>query len=146
MAKVVAPTGRAFVFQDEAVPSAVELDVDDERYMTPDVSIQSQLERAIPGMADAMPRWLSRSSRRAVGRHGMTRGRTEAVLLAALRAVAPAVRAERSADRANMATCSWLGGYERGETSIGGSVVLVVVREAGGQEAPSQVLERASWG
>jgi hypothetical protein len=31
MAKAEVPTGRAFVFQDEAAPSAVELDDDDER-------------------------------------------------------------------------------------------------------------------
>ena len=76
----------------------------------------------------------------------MIRGRTEAVLLAALRAAAPAVRAERSADRANMATCSWREGYKGEGASIGGAVVLVVVRDAVGQEAPSQVLERASKG
>lgn len=54
--------------------------------------------------------------------------------------------AERSADRANMATCSWREGYKGEGASIGGSVVLVVVRDAVGQEAPSQVLERASKG
>jgi hypothetical protein len=35
--------------------------------------------------------------------------RTEAVLLGALRAAAPAERAVRSADRANMLSVSWLG-------------------------------------
>lgn len=32
MAAMVAPTGRAFVFQDEAASSAVELEVEAERY------------------------------------------------------------------------------------------------------------------
>lgn len=38
----------------------------------------------------------------AVGGYGMTGSRTEAVLLAALRAAAPTERAERSAERTNM--------------------------------------------
>jgi hypothetical protein len=40
----------------------------------------------------------------------MTGCRTEAVLLAALRATAPTERAERRADRANIVSWSWLGG------------------------------------
>jgi hypothetical protein len=75
----------------------------------------------------------------AMGCRGMTGRRTEVVLLAALRAAAPAVRAERSADRANMVTCSWLGGYGEEEGSIGLAWAVMVVREVVGQEAPSQV-------
>jgi hypothetical protein len=55
----------------------------------------------------------------AVGCHGMIERRTEAVLLAALRAAAPAERTELSAERANMVTCSWLGGYGERRGSIG---------------------------
>jgi len=76
----------------------------------------------------------------AVGCDGMAGRRTEAVLLAALRAAAPAVRAERRADRANMVTCSWLGGYGKARGSIGVSEAVMLVREVVGQEAPSQVL------
>ena len=45
----------------------------------------------------------------AVGLGGTCGRRTEAVLLVALRVAAPAVRAVRSADRANMVSVSWLG-------------------------------------
>lgn len=49
-----------------------------------------------------MPQMESLKLAGAVGGNGASEGRTEAVLLAALRAAAPAERAVRSADRANM--------------------------------------------
>lgn len=74
--------------------------------------------------------WLRWTCRRALGasdRHGMTENRTEAVLLAALRAAAPTGRAERSAVRANIAMLSWRGAYGEEKRSIGTSASMVVV-------------------
>ena len=54
-------------------------------------------------VADVAGPWMKSAGLAGAGRVVMASGgRTEAVLLAALRAAAPAVRAVRSADRANM--------------------------------------------
>jgi hypothetical protein len=63
----------------------------------------------------------------AVGRARVGGFRTEAVLLEALRVAAPAVRADRRAERANMACCDLAQG-EEGAGRWGLAVVVAVVK------------------
>lgn len=73
-------------------------------------------------------RWTSLELAGAGGGCETSGSRTEAVLLAALRAAAPAVRAVRSADRANMLMFGRLGaGTEEGQWGGGGG-------DSGGEE------------
>ena len=98
--RTVAPAGRALFFQEEPAPSVAEVEA--ERYITQFVSncinghhrSRDRCRRALDQVGRARGSWSDRE--------GPPGGRTEAVLLAALRAAAPAVRAVRSADRANM--------------------------------------------
>lgn len=117
MAKAVAPTGRAFVFQD--APSAAEVEVEAERCITNGLADTSMQTRAAHGTI-GWPEMDARELAGAVGCSGMAgRCRTEAVLLVALRAVAPTERAERRADRANMMSWSWLAGCGEGRGRLG---------------------------
>ena len=98
---MVAPTGRAFVFQDEAASSAVREEVEAERYLANSLAhISIGIERAHGSISG--PEMESCEVGGAAGWNRMTGGRTEAVLLVALRVAAPIERAERKADRANM--------------------------------------------
>lgn len=72
----------------------------------------------------------------AVGCNGMAGRRTEAVLLAALRAVAPTERADRRADRANMMSWSWLAGCGEEEGRLG-LLARGVGRSSGKTSSPS---------
>ena len=141
MAKAVAPTGTAFVFQK--APSAVELDVEAERCTTNALADTPMRREVAYGIAC----WPEMDPGRLVGAagcHGMAGRRTEDVLLVALRAVAPTERAERRADRANMVSWSWLAGCgeERGRLGL---LARGVVRSSGKTSLPRTkfVLERA---
>jgi hypothetical protein len=99
MAKTVAPMGRALFFRRIAAPSAEALDVDAAR-----CGPKSAIAPIHPSRPPYNP---ARPAKGADARGGWRPGngvwgRTEAVLLEALRAAAPAERAVRSADRANM--------------------------------------------
>lgn len=77
--------------------------------------------------------------------------RTEDGLLVALRAAAPAVRAVRSAERANMVVCSWLGAIGRvdqwvvggGDSGVGGLSGRNFFAQ--GLARPNQVSSRCDW-
>jgi hypothetical protein len=108
IAKAVAPMGRALFLNEEAAPSVVELDVEAARCIIQPVSHHINcVSRAL-----RLPHDAGDASLRLAGAMGLRRvcgSRTEAVLLEALRVAAPAERAVRSADRANMLCVCWPG-------------------------------------
>jgi hypothetical protein len=119
IAKTVAPIGRALFLKEDAAPS-VELDVEAARCINQFVShCVNRICRAPKPLHDA-----DDASSRFAGVVGLgwwvCGSRTEAVLLEALSVVAPAVRAVRSADRANMLYVSWPGARRRWINGVAG--------------------------